>query len=222
MSHDLRTPLTSLRLLAEAIGDGVLDGRRGADYAGAACRSTSTRWRQLIDDLFELSRLEAGDLRWSMQHVALDELVDETVEVLRPQADARGVAVQATVVEARAVARAIPERLQRVLFNLIQNAIRHTPADGTVTVLVGASGSAATIEFEVADTGEGLEPADRERVFEPFYRGDSARPAPGDGAGLGLADLPRDRRGARRPYLARRASGGSAPGTRVRFTLPRA
>ena len=81
----------------------------------------------LIDDLFELSRLEAGDIRWSLEQVPLGELVGETVEAMRVQADAKGVAVVTEVPDALLPARANPEKLQRVLFNLIQNAIRHTP-----------------------------------------------------------------------------------------------
>ena len=98
-------------------------------------------------------------------------------------------------------ARGNPEKLQRVLFNLIQNAIRHTPADGSVTVRAEASDG--RVEIEVADTGEGIGADDRARVFEPFYRGGAVgadarrrRPRP--------RDLARDRRGARRAHLAGR------------------
>ena len=104
-----------------------------------------------------------------------------------------------------APARADPEKLQRVLFNLIQNAIRHTPADGSVVVRAEPAGDA--VEIEVADTGGGIAPADRERVFEPFFRGgdEAARPRGRRRARAG--DLARDRRGARRADLARRRPG---------------
>ena len=139
----------------------------------------------LIDDLFELSRLEAGDIEWSMQQVHLDELVAETVAAMRPQASAEGVAVEASVPRDLAPAQANPEKLQRVLFNLIQNAIRHTPVDGSVTVFAEANGT--SVEIEVADSGEGLSPEDRARAFEPFYRGGAgAARASGEGTGLGL------------------------------------
>ena len=108
----------------------------------------------LIDDLFELSRLEAGDIQWTLQQVSLGQLVEEAVDALRPQADAKGVSVQADV-RAQQPARANPEKVQRVLFNLIQNAIRHTPADGSVTVLAEASNG--RVEVEVSDTGDGIE-----------------------------------------------------------------
>ena len=170
----------------------------------------------LIEDLFELSRIEAGDIEWSLSQVHLDELVEETVEAMRPHADAKHVAVQAAVSQGLAPARANPEKLQRVLFNLIQNAIRHTPADGSVTVMAESNGS--SVEVEVADTGNGLAPEDREHAFEPFYRGGAgAARASGEGTGLGLTIC--------RAIVE--AHGGeiwiadSPHGARVRFRLPR-
>ena len=169
----------------------------------------------LIDDLFELSRLEAGDIRWTLERVPLDELVGETVEAMRVQAERKGVAVIANVPAALGPARANPEKLQRVLFNLIQNAIRHTPADGSV--VVRAEPVADQIEVEVADTGDGIAVDERDRVFTAFYRGgaDAARTSAGAGSRTGR--LACDRRGARRA-----ASGcpRRRAGTRVRFSLP--
>jgi signal transduction histidine kinase len=170
----------------------------------------------LIDDLFELSRLEAGDIEWSMQQVSLHDLVAETVEAMRAQADAKRVTVAATVPPGLAPARADPERLQRVLFNLIQNAIRHTPADGSVTVLAELNGSG--VELEVADSGEGLLAEDRIRAFDPFYRGSDGKARSRGGSGLGLAIC--------RSIVE--AHGGeiwfaeAQTGTRVRFSLPHA
>jgi signal transduction histidine kinase len=216
VSHDLRTPLTSLRLLADAVEDELVDPetrRRYLEQMSVHISSLSA----LIEDLFELSRLEAGDIEWSLQRVRLDELVGETVEAMRAQADAKRVAVQAHVPGDLAPARANPEKLQRVLFNLIQNAIRHTPTDGSVTVAAESNGG--TVEVEVADTGAGVSAEDRERAFEPFYRGGAgAARAAGDGTGLGLTIC--------RAIVE--AHGGeiwfadSQRGARVRFSLPRA
>jgi len=212
VSHDLRTPLTSLRLLADAIEDELVDDATRRDYLkqmSVHLHSLSA----LVDDLFELSRLEAGDIQWSMQRVRLDELVAETVEAMRAQADAHGVSVSAAV-PADVVARADPERLQRVLFNLIQNAIRHTPADGSVTVLAETNG--AGIEVEVADTGAGLDPADRTRAFEPFYRGANAHARPAGASGLGLTIC----RAIVEAHGGRIWFAEAQVGTRVRFSLP--
>ena len=215
VSHDLRTPLTSMRLLSEALSDDMVDSgtrRRYEDQMAVQLESLSA----LIEDLFELSRLEAGDIQWSMQQVHLGELVGETVEAMHPQAQANGVAVHTAVPPDLAPAHANPEKLQRVLFNLIQNAIRHTPADGSVTVAAEANGT--TVEVEVADTGEGVPAAERERVFDPFFRGGEGAARSGESTGLGLT-------------ISRaivEAHGGmiwlaeSDAGTRVRFSLPRA
>ena len=213
VSHDLRTPLTSLQLLAEAVGDDIVDAPTRRGYL-AQMRTHIDVLSGLIDDLFELSRLEAGDIQWTLQQVSLGQLVEEAVDALRPQANAKGVSVQADV-RAQQPARANPEKVQRVLFNLIQNAIRHTPADGSVTVLAEASNG--NVEIEVSDTGDGIEAGDRLRVFEPFYRGgsESARTRAGAGLGLAISRAIVEAHGGR-IWLA-----DSPSGTRVRFSLPR-
>jgi signal transduction histidine kinase len=214
VSHDLRTPITSLRLLAEAVGDDIVED---AETRRVYLRRMGTHidaLSVLIDDLFELSRLEAGDISWTLEQVPLQELVGETVEAMRTQAEAKGVAVSADVPETLKPAQANPEKLQRVLFNLIQNAIRHTPADGSV--VVRAESVPSGIEFEVADTGDGIAAEERERVFTAFYRGgaDSARTSPGAGLGLAVSRAIVEAHGGR-IWLA-----DAAVGTRVRFNLP--
>jgi signal transduction histidine kinase len=209
-SHDLRTPLASLRLLVESIDDGVATGETRDRYL-KEIRTHVGVLSDLIDDLFELSRIEAGDISWTMRQVELHDLIGDTVAAMRAPADERGVSIAADLPPGELVASANAEKVQRVLFNLIQNAIRHTPADGSVTVRASASGG--NVEVEVADNGEGVPAGDGERVFEAFYRGDAARGE--DGAGLGLA-------------ISRaivEAHGGKIwledgmPGTRVHFTL---
>jgi signal transduction histidine kinase len=214
VSHDLRTPITSLRLLAEAVGDDVVvDAEMRRGYLDRM-RTHIDALSVLIDDLFELSRLEAGDIRWTLERVPLHELVGETVEAMRVQAEVKGVAVLAEVPAVLGPARANPEKVQRVLFNLIQNAIRHTPADGSV--VVRAEPVADRIEIEVADSGDGIAPAERERVFTAFYRGgtDAARTTAGAGLGLAVSRAIVEAHGGQ-IWLA-----DSAVGTRVRFSLP--
>lgn len=185
VSHDLRTPITSLRLLAEAVGDGVVDEPTAREYAARMAIHVQALGA-LIDDLFELTRLEAGELRQSMEQVALDALVRDAVEAMRPAAQASSVDVRAVLDAGDPLAaHGDRARLQRVLFNLIQNAIRHTPPDGTVTVRASRALDGDGVEIEVADTGAGIPAADRERVFAPFERLDRSRTDAG--AGLGLA-----------------------------------
>lgn len=210
VSHDLRTPLASLRLLVEAIDDGVVEGETRERYLGEM-RTHVEALTALIDDLFELSRIEAGEISWTMERIELSRLIDETVAAMRGPAEARGVALAAELPAGEVSAQANAEKVQRVLLNLIQNAIRHTPADGSITVR--ARMAPEGVEVEVADDGEGIPAGEGERVFEAFYRGDESRSD--DGAGLGLA-------------ISRaivEAHGGKiwledgAPGTRVHFTL---
>ena len=216
VSHDLRTPITTLQLIAEGLEDGIFEPERVRDrlhLIGTHVRALAA----LIDDLFELSRLEAGDVHWSMQQVRLDELVQETIEAMRPHADAGGVRVRAELGQPLGHARGNPEQLQRVLFNLIQNAIRHTPADGSIVVRAEPAPGPA-VEIEVADSGVGIDPAAGTRIFEPFVQGPSRAAGENGSAGLGLA-------------IARAivtAHGGriwlahSGPGTHIRFSLPTA
>jgi signal transduction histidine kinase len=215
VSHDLRTPMTSLRLIAEAIGDDIIEETTRRDYL-ERMRTHIDALGALIDDLFELSRLEAGDISWSLQRVPLRELVGETVEAMRVEAESRGIAVAAEVPDVLSPARGNPEKLQRVLFNLIQNALRHTPAHGSV--VVRAEPVLDGIEVEVADTGPGIRPEDREHVFTAFYRGgaDVSRTSAGAGLGLAVARAIVEAHGGR-IWLA-----DATLGARVRFRLPAA
>ncbi len=210
VSHDLRTPLASLRLLVESVDDGVVSGETRDRYLGQM-RTHVEALTVLIDDLFELSRIEAGDISWTMRQVEMRDLIGDTVDAMRVPAEARGVALAAELPPHQVIARANAEKVQRVLFNLIQNAIRHTPADSSVTVR--AREAAGQIEIEVADDGEGIGRPDAERVFEAFYRGDESRSE--EGAGLGLAVC----RAIVEAHGGRIWLDGAPPGTRVRFTL---
>ncbi len=209
-SHDLRTPLASLRLLVEAIDDGVAGEDR--DRYLREIRTHVAVLSDLIEDLFELSRIEAGDISWTMRQVELGDLIGDTVAAFRTSAEERGIHLAAELPTEKVVAEADAEKVQRVLFNLIQNAIRHTPADGSVTVR--AKGGPGGVEVEVADSGVGIPAGEGERVFEAFYRGDGSRNE--DGAGLGLAIS----RAIVEAHGGRIWLEDGRPGTRVRFTLP--
>ena len=210
VSHDLRTPLASLRLLVEAIDDGVATGETRERYL-REMRTHVEALTTLIDDLFELSRIEAGDISWTMRQVELHDLIGDTVAAMRAPAEERGVRLAADLPPEEVLAEADAEKVQRVLFNLIQNAIRHTPADGSVTVRARPLGG--EVEVEVADDGEGIPAGAADRVFEPFYRGDPSRGEDGAGLGLAIAKAIVEAHGGR-IWLE-----DAAPGTRVRFTL---
>ena len=213
VSHDLRTPLASLQLLAQALDDDLVDpatARRYVKSIGANVRALGA----LVDDLFEFSRLNAGDFAWTTEAVPLAGIVAEMVEAIRLEAQARRVSVHAEIPSDLHPARANPEQLGRVLANLLTNAIRHTPPDGSVLVRAHQREDAAQIE--VSDTGEGIAAADQPRIFEPFYRGgdQAARTSSGSGLGLTIARTIVEAHGGR-IWLAEAPTG-----TRICFTLP--
>lgn len=216
VSHDLRTPLTSLRLLVEAIDDGVVTGPNETADALRRARQHVTTLSTLVDDLFELARLEAGDISWTLSQVGVAELIDETVEAFRPQAEQKGLMLVERVSRDVAPVHGNPEKLQRVLYNLVQNAVRHTPQDGTVTLR--AERDAGFVRIEVADDGEGIPPEQAEHVFERFFQGgDGARNGTGSGLGLSISRAIVEAHGGKIWV-----EPGESHGTRVVFTVPAA
>jgi two-component system sensor histidine kinase BaeS len=183
LSHDLRTPLAGLRAMVEAIEDRVVDDpptlRR---YVSEMGRQVETLVG-LVDDLFELAQLDAGAVLAESRRARLADLISSAVEACAVQAEAKRLVVERRLDGAGDAA--CSPRLVRVLQNLLQNAIRHTPTDGTV--LIRARRTRDAVEVVVADTGEGIAPDAVERVFEPFWRGDPARSGPGAGLGLAVA-----------------------------------
>jgi signal transduction histidine kinase len=181
ISHDLRTPLASLRAMAEAIDEGVVDDpdtmRR---YVGEMRRSAASL-ATLVDDLFELVQLEAEAIEVESRKATVGEVVTSALAACGPHAQRKGLRLE-TRLDGTGPVPCSPH-LGRVLQNLVQNAIRHTPADGTVRV--EARRSRAGLHLVVSDTGEGIPPDSLDRVFDPFWRGDAARG--GEGSGLGLA-----------------------------------
>jgi signal transduction histidine kinase len=181
VSHDLRTPLASLRAMAEAVDDGMVrDPETLRRYVGEI-RHCSETLSALVDDLFELAQLESGAISLTAERTQLSEVVEGALAACGRLAVEKGLALE-TALDGAADVRCSPH-LGRVLQNLLQNAIRHTPADGTVRV--EARRSRGWLELAVEDSGEGIAKRDLPRVFEPFWRGDAARTA--EGAGLGLA-----------------------------------
>lgn len=186
ISHDLRTPLAGIRAMSEALADGVVfEPAEVAGYAAAIRRETE-RLSGMVDDLFELSRITAGSLQLTLSSVPLHDVVSEAVAAQAPVAARRGVRVLAEASTWPVVRGSDPE-LARVVRNLLSNAIRHTPADGTVLVAAGVDGAEGWLRVD--DGCGGIPEPDLSRVFEVAFRGTKARtPEPADpGAGLGLA-----------------------------------
>jgi signal transduction histidine kinase len=211
VSHDLRTPLAGLRAMAEALEDGV-----AADPARyhRQMRREVDRLAGMVDDLFELSRIQAGALTLSAEAVDLRALVDDVVAGSLPMAEAGGVRLGAQTDPV--LVRGDAGELARVLANLVVNAIRHTPSDGTVQVTGGTDGADCVVA--VSDGCGGLGAAELERVFDAGWRGTPARtPLPDGGAGLGLAIA----RGIVEAHAGRIAVTNTAHGCRFEVRLPR-
>ena len=183
VSHDLRTPLASLRAMVEAIDDGVVDDPASvARYAGEM-RGSVQQLSTMVDDLFELTQLDAGAIERETKMTRLGEIVRSAMATVEPQMHAKRLAIEADLGMAADVA--CSPRMTRVLQNLLMNAVRHTPADGAVRVSARRNGE--LLEVSVEDSGEGIAPQDLDRIFEPFYRADPSRSGPGAGLGLALA-----------------------------------
>jgi len=189
VSHDLRTPLASMRVMVEALNDGVVTDSETVQRYLHTIQGETQHLATLIDDLFELSQIDAGALRLHLEPASLGDLVSDALESMRAQAREKNVQLEGQVEGTPPRVPLDAPRMQRVLYNLIQNAIRHTPSDGTITLTVRGEGDG--VELTVADTGEGIPESDLPHVFDRFYRGQRARTrdqsATGPGAGLGLA-----------------------------------
>jgi signal transduction histidine kinase len=184
ISHDLRTPLASIRAMVEAIDDGVVTDAETTQRYVKTVLGEVNRLSGLIDDLFELSRLDAGVLALHIEPGSLHDLVSDTLEALQVQASEKGLALRGRVDETLPPVLMDVARVQRVLFNLVQNAIRHTPPDGTI--LLEAQEERDAVRVDVVDSGEGVAPDDLPHIFDRFYRGEKSRVRAQGGAGLGL------------------------------------
>ncbi len=199
--------------MLEALEDGLADPSRYLP----ALREQARTLAQLVDDLFELARIDAGVLTLEIRDAPLAALMQSCVRGHEAEARARRVRLAAELAGSDPTVRCAPEKVERVLSNLLTNALRHTPSDGSVAVVVEPL--EREVRVSVEDTGEGL-PADAvRRAFDRFWRGDPARARRTGGGGLGLAiarGLVEAQGG--RIWAENRPEGGA----RISFTLPRA
>lgn len=216
VSHDLRSPLAGLRAMTEALEDGMVDD---PNRYHAQMRAEVDRMVRMVDDLFELSRIHAGVLQLSLQRVSLADVVSEAIAGADPVARTVGVRLGGSVAQ-DVIVHADPAGLSRVVANLVTNAIRHTPADGIVSITGRQLEDA--IELSVSDGCGGIPDSDLPRVFDLAWRGSAARtPSTGDlngtGAGLGLAIV----KGIVEAHHGDVQVHNEPPGCRFLVTLPR-
>ena len=192
VSHDLRTPLAGLRAMAEALEDRVVSDPVTVREYHRRIRTETDRMSLLVDDLFELSRINAGALRLALSQVPLADIVSDAIATTAPLAASRGVRIVAAESGWPTVVASEPE-LARVVANLLVNSVRYTPPDGTVQIDAGQDDDA--VWLSVSDTCGGIPEADLPRVFDVAFRGERARTpstrgpatAATGGGGLGLA-----------------------------------
>ncbi|GAB4415801.1 MAG: HAMP domain-containing sensor histidine kinase [Anaerolineales bacterium] len=185
VSHDLQTPLTSMRAILEALSDGVVeDPDTIARYLNTAQRDVRSL-SALIDDLFQMAQLDAGGLKLDKANASLADLISDTLESFSALAAQKNVRLEGAVDADVDPVRMDTQRIGRVLNNLVSNALRHTPSGGQVHVRARRASSG--VEVTVHDSGEGIRPEDIPHIFESFYRGEKSRSRATGGAGLGLA-----------------------------------
>lgn len=218
VSHDLRTPLASLRAMIEAINDGVVTDEATRQRYLKNAQLQTENLSLLVDDLFELAQLDAGILQWSVEPSSLRDLISDTLETMHMQAEEQHIQLSGWVDPTVDPVLMNSHKMQRVLYNLIQNALRHTPGDGTIFVEARRRGE-ELVQVDVIDSGEGIEPEDLPRVFEQFYRGEKSRSRATGGAGLGLAIAQRIVQAHHGEIWVESQRGA---GSRFSFTLPRA
>lgn len=186
ISHDLRTPLAGIRAMSEALEDEVVSDAETVRRYHRTIRAEVERLTGMVDDLFRLSRIHAGLMDLRVEAASLGDLVSDALSLATPMAEAKGVRLTGQVPDGEvSVTLATPEFL-RILRNLLDNALRHTPQGGQVSVHAGASATEAVVA--VRDSCGGIPEAELGRIFDLGYRGDTARsPGSGQRAGLGLA-----------------------------------
>jgi two-component system, OmpR family, sensor histidine kinase SaeS len=210
-SHDLRTPLASLRAMVEALEDGLAEP---AEYV-PAIRAQTEILSGLVEDLFELARIDAGAQTLELREAPLGELVSNCLEALEAEARTHDIRLESRLDPADPAVRIAPDKVQRVLLNLLTNAVRHARPHGAVAVVVETDTDHVVVAVE--DNGNGLAAGAPQRMFERFWRDDESRTRESGGAGLGLAIAQGLVHAHGGEIWAENRDGG---GARVAFTLP--
>ncbi len=184
VGHDLRTPISSIRLLVEALADGMVTDPKMVQQYLSQTKKQVENLSLLVDDLFQVSLLDAGGIPLNLETASISDLVSDTLESFSSLARENGVQLNGFAAPGSDPVSMDVQRVGRVLNNLVSNALRHTPAGGSVTI--SAEPVEKGVSVSVKDTGEGITAEDLPHVFERFYRGEKSRSRASGGAGLGL------------------------------------
>ncbi|GGK80571.1 sensor histidine kinase [Mangrovihabitans endophyticus] len=213
VSHDLRTPLAGMRAMAEALEDNVVAEPATVAEYHRRIRVETDRMSRLVDDLFELSRINSGALRLVPSAVPLADVFSDAIATAAPVAQRRGIRIVAAE-SGWPVVTASEAELSRVVANLLMNSVRYTPPDGTVTIDAGRD--AGDVWFAISDSCGGIPESDLPRVFDVAFRGSRARTPGQSGGGLGLAIV----RGLVEAQGGRVRAGNVRGGCRFEVRLP--
>ncbi len=186
VAHDLRTPLALLQSHAEAIQDGLVQDEENFHKYLQTIRMESIRLGSLVQGLFELSRIDAGEEPFVPQRVVLEDVLVQTLNAYAPSLDKKRLQVAVALPEPSPLVMSMEMMLRRILGNLLENAIRHSPEGGSLSLSAEVQAESKLI-IRLRDEGEGIAVQDRDKVFERFYRTDQSRQRDGSGSGLGLA-----------------------------------
>jgi signal transduction histidine kinase len=220
VSHELRTPLTAIKGLVETLRDGAVDDRKVRDRFLATMEDETDRLIRLVNDLLVLSKADSQALKLKREPLDVRVLIERSLDKLAPQLEGKGVLVEVSAPDGPQLVLADADRIEQVLVNLLDNAIKYSPEGGRITVAIGEGRpTPEVVGIAVRDEGLGIPAGDLPRVFERFYRVDRARSRDRGGSGLGLS-IAKAIVQAHGGEITLRSEEGQ--GTTVRFTLPRA
>jgi signal transduction histidine kinase len=187
ISHDLRTPLASLQAMVEALSDGVVDEPTEITGYYATMRRELARLSRMVDDLLELSQLDAGTLKIERRLISVRDIAAEVVDAMQAPARLAGVELSLSADSSAVAINVDGARIERAMGNLVRNALEHTPRGGRVQLYVASA--EGHVEIRIIDNGRGIDQSDLPHIWDRFYRADTsrARNGKGDGVGLGLA-----------------------------------
>jgi signal transduction histidine kinase len=185
IAHDLATPLTAIQGFSEALADDVISDPNARLETAQLIGREVQRLRRLVGDMQQMTALESGRAQLDLAPLDLQVQVDETLAVIQPECDAAGITLRNAIAPTAPPVLADSDRITQVLLNLLDNARRHTPSGGTITI--GAKPQGNRLLIWVNDTGVGIDPADLPHIFERFYRADRARTGSAGSSGLGLS-----------------------------------
>ena len=215
IAHDLATPLTAIQGFSEALADDVITDPNARHETAQRIAREVQRLRRMVAEIRQMSSLEAGQTKLDLAPLDMQSLVDETLAVIAPECDNKGVTVHNDIPATTPPVMADSDRITQVLLNLLDNARRHTYEGGEIHV--GAQIYGASLSVWIQDTGTGIDPADLPHIFERFYRADRSRTTTTGGSGLGLAIVKAIVTAHHGNVWAESTQG---KGTRITFTLP--